>query len=258
MAEATLFENVRKQAESRLHTAQDTVKDWVEELRKDGHKALLVTLGAAGTTQDTVADLLKWTNEFLDKSAERGQKVEDEALKEARRYWKQGRKRVEDVEAEIEHRMKAVVDRLEFPTRDKMQNLTGQVEQIEAKVKEQATELQEAAERNLPIADYSKLNAREVLNRLADMTISELHAIRDFESLAGKRSTVLRELNRRIEAMPIPDYDDMTVEQITAQLETLDPAKLTVIAQYERAHGNRVGVLQGIEAHLHDLEMMPA
>jgi len=48
------------------------------------------------------------------------------------------------------------------------------------------------------------------------------------------------------------------VEQITAKLDELDTAQLTVIAQYERVHGNRVGVLQSIEARLRSSEMMPA
>ena len=139
-----------------------------------------------------------------------------------------------------------------------VQDLVEEVDHLESKIEEQVTDLHDAAMKNLPIAKYGKLNVKEIVNKLADLTVSELHAIRDVEMSMGKRSTVLRELNRRIDAMPIADYDDLAVEQITAKLDALDTAQLTVIAQYERVHGNRVGMLQSIDARLRSSEMMPA
>jgi len=262
MAEMTKLEDMRKQAETRLHHVQETIKKFSEEtahdVRENSHKAMLVSLGSAATTQDVVADLIKWTTDFYERSLKRGQELEDRALKEARHYWEEGRKRVEAVEDEVEHRVKTVVERLDLPTQAKVENLTAQIDQIESKVGEQLTDLHDTIMQNLPIANYSKMNVKEIVNKLADLTVSELHAIRDFETSGSKRATVLRELNRRIEAMPIADYDDLAVEQITAKLEALNTAQLTVIAQYERVHGNRVGVLQSIEARLQGLEMMPA
>lgn len=273
MAEMTKLEDIRKQAEARLHDVQGTIKKLSEEtahdVRENSHKAMLVSLGSAATTQDVLADLIKWTTDFYERSLKRGQELEDRALKEVRHYWQEGRKRVEAVEDEVEHRVKTAVERLDLPTQAKVENLTAQIDQIEskvgeqidqlgAKVGEQLTDLHDTIMQNLPIANYGKLNVKEIVNKLADLTVSELHAIRDFETSGSKRATVLRELNRRIEAMPIADYDDLAVEQITAKLDALNTAQLTVIAQYERVHGNRVGVLQSIEARLQGLEMMPA
>lgn len=262
MAETMTIENVRKQAETRIHDVQETLKKWssatVHDLRDNSHKALLVSFGAAGTSQDAVADLIKWTTEFYEKSVKRGQEMEDWALTEARHYWKEGRQRVEAVEGDLEKRVKHLVETIEIPTRATVQHLTQEVEVLESKVEEQATNLHETAMQHLPLANYGKLNVKEIVNKLADLTVTEMQALRDFEASMGKRATVLRELTRRIEAMPIADYDNLAVEEITAQLETLNTAQLTVIAQYERVHGNRVGVLQSIDARLHHSEMMPA
>ena len=262
MAEMTRLENMRKQAETQLHDVEETIKKWgdeaVHDVRETSHKALLVSLGSMGTTQDVVADLIKWTTDFYEKSLKRGQELEDWSMKEARHYWEEGRKRIETVENDLEHRVKTVVERINVPTREKVQNLVEEIDHLESKVEEQAADVHDAVVKNLPIANYSKLNVKEIVNKLADLTLSELHAIRDAEMSMGKRATVLRELNRRIDAMPIADYDDLAVEQITAKLDELDTAQLTVIAQYERVHGNRVGVLQSIEARLRSSEMMPA
>ena len=218
----------------------------------------LVSFGTVGTSQDAVADLIKWTTDFYERSVKRGQEMEDWALKEARHFWKEGRQRVEAVEDDLEGRVKPLVERIEVPTRRRVQSLVEEIGKLESKVEEKAADLHDAVVKNLPIANYSKLNVKEIVNKLADLTVSELHAIRDAEMSMGKRATVLRELNRRIDAMPIADYDDLAVEQITAKLDELDTAQLTVIAQYERVHGNRVGVLQSIEARLRSSEMMPA
>lgn len=262
MAEMTRLENVRKQAETRMHDAQETIKKWsgtaTHDVRDSSHKALLVSFGTVGTSQDAVADLIKWTTDFYERSVKRGQEMEDWALKEARHYWKEGRQRVEAAEDDLEGRVKHLVERIEVPTRAKVQNLVEEIDQLESKVEEQATNLHETTMQHLPLANYAKLNVKEIVNKLADLTVTEMQAIRDFEASVGKRATVLRELTRRIEAMPIADYDDLAVEQITAKMDSLNTAQLTVIAQYERAHGNRVGVLQSIDARLHNSEMMPA
>ena len=127
MAEMTRLENVRKQAETRMHDAQETIKMWsgaaTHDVRDSSHKALLVSFGTVGTSQDAVADLIKWTTDFYERSVKRGQEMEDWALKEARHYWKEGRQRVEAAEDDLEGRVKHLVERIEVPTRAKVQNL---------------------------------------------------------------------------------------------------------------------------------------
>jgi polyhydroxyalkanoate synthesis regulator phasin len=51
-------------------------------------------------------------------------------------------------------------------------------------------------------------------------------------------------------SFPISGYDDLTAAQITTRLETLTPAELRKVRDYERRRGNRKSVLEAIEAKL--------
>jgi polyhydroxyalkanoate synthesis regulator phasin len=46
---------------------------------------------------------------------------------------------------------------------------------------------------------------------------------------------------------PIPDYDELTVAQVEAQLPGLTPAQLRKVRDYERSHANRKSVLAPVE-----------
>jgi polyhydroxyalkanoate synthesis regulator phasin len=51
-------------------------------------------------------------------------------------------------------------------------------------------------------------------------------------------------------SFPVAGYDDLTAAQITSRLETLTPAELRKVRDYERRRGNRKSVLEAIEAKL--------
>jgi polyhydroxyalkanoate synthesis regulator phasin len=51
-------------------------------------------------------------------------------------------------------------------------------------------------------------------------------------------------------SFPITGYDDLTAAQIQSRLETLTPAELRKVRDYERRRGNRKSVLEAIEAKL--------
>jgi polyhydroxyalkanoate synthesis regulator phasin len=51
-------------------------------------------------------------------------------------------------------------------------------------------------------------------------------------------------------SFPITGYDDLTAAQITTRLDTLTPAELRKVRDYERRRGNRKSVLEAIEAKL--------
>ena len=51
-------------------------------------------------------------------------------------------------------------------------------------------------------------------------------------------------------SFPISGYDDLTAAQIQARLDTLTPAELRKVRDYERRRGNRKSVLEAIEAKL--------
>lgn len=51
-------------------------------------------------------------------------------------------------------------------------------------------------------------------------------------------------------AFPITSYDDLTAAQISTRLDTLTPAELRKVRDYERRRGNRKSVLEAIESKL--------
>ena len=51
-------------------------------------------------------------------------------------------------------------------------------------------------------------------------------------------------------AFPISGYDDLTAAQIQSRLDTLTPAELRKVRDYERRRGNRKSVLEAIESKL--------
>jgi polyhydroxyalkanoate synthesis regulator phasin len=51
-------------------------------------------------------------------------------------------------------------------------------------------------------------------------------------------------------AFPVSGYDDLTAAQISTRLDTLTPAELRKVRDYERRRGNRKSVLDAIESKL--------
>ncbi|HEX6711777.1 MAG TPA: hypothetical protein VF066_00275 [Thermoleophilaceae bacterium] len=51
-------------------------------------------------------------------------------------------------------------------------------------------------------------------------------------------------------AFPVSNYDDLTAAQIQSRLDTLTPAELRKVRDYERRRGNRKSVLEAIEGKL--------
>jgi polyhydroxyalkanoate synthesis regulator phasin len=51
-------------------------------------------------------------------------------------------------------------------------------------------------------------------------------------------------------SFPITGYDDLTAAQIQTRLQTLTPAELRKVRDYERRRGNRTSVIEAIEARL--------
>ena len=55
------------------------------------------------------------------------------------------------------------------------------------------------------------------------------------------------------QSLPIPDYDHLSVEALQHQIRSLDESGLQALLGYERAHGDRVHVVQVLEARLDQL-----
>ncbi len=50
--------------------------------------------------------------------------------------------------------------------------------------------------------------------------------------------------------LPLPDYDHLPVGSLESRIRSLDSAGVTTLLEYERAHGNRLPVVQVLERRL--------
>jgi hypothetical protein len=55
-------------------------------------------------------------------------------------------------------------------------------------------------------------------------------------------------------ALPVPNYDDLSVASLRGRLRNLDQAQLRVLADYERAHAGREAVVAMFERRIVKLE----
>ncbi|MQA32483.1 hypothetical protein [Modestobacter roseus] len=55
------------------------------------------------------------------------------------------------------------------------------------------------------------------------------------------------------DALPVPDYDHLPVGSLTSRIRTLDAEQLETVLGYERAHANRVQVVQAMDHRLAEL-----
>jgi ferritin-like metal-binding protein YciE len=69
-------------------------------------------------------------------------------------------------------------------------------------------------------------------------------------SATGTSKTQEREEHRS----PLPNYDELTVEDVTRRLTRLTPAQLRHVTTYERAHKSRRGILDAVDRHQQEQE----
>jgi hypothetical protein len=55
-------------------------------------------------------------------------------------------------------------------------------------------------------------------------------------------------------ALPVPNYDDLTVASLRARLRNLDQSQVRVLLEYEKAHAGRAAVLMMFERRIAKLE----
>ena len=102
----------------------------------------------------------------------------------------------------------------------------------------------------LPIASYNSLTASEILSELRGLTQTDLAKVYKFEKANENRSTILDAIDSKLQVLPIPTYDALTVEEITGRLEGMSQSDLKTIRRYEADTKNRTTVLDKIDALL--------
>jgi hypothetical protein len=130
---------------------------------------------------------------------------------------------------------------------------------------------------DFPIENYDDLRVNDILALLPGLDLEDLKTVREVEAAGKARTSILSRIDTLVArgaptgiaasgrapakkaakgpskaalALPIQDYDSLTVAQITAQLRNLSAAELRTLRTYEKRHKARLGVIQKIEAAL--------
>lgn len=104
-----------------------------------------------------------------------------------------------------------------------------------------------ASEEDLAIADYDKLTASEIVERLPGLSQLELVEIDTYERRHEKRATVLGKLATLRGQEPWLGYDELNVAEIREVLLDSDEQLGKTVSSYERSHKNRTGVLNATQ-----------
>jgi hypothetical protein len=129
--------------------------------------------------------------------------------------------------------------------------------------------------RDFPIDRYDELRANEILPLLSGLDAEDLKMVREEEAATKARTSVLSRIDLLLAregpggvpaarpakaapsrpskaalALPIADYDSLTVAQVNAQIPGLSVEELKAVRNYEKRHKARAGVLSRIDSVL--------
>ncbi len=107
-----------------------------------------------------------------------------------------------------------------------------------------------ASEGDLPIANYGKLTASEIVERLSDLSQVDLAKVDSYERRHDGRTTVLSRITSLRGSEPWPGYDELTVGEIAEVLGRADDERVRRVRTYERSHKARAGVIDVTEREL--------
>ena len=101
-----------------------------------------------------------------------------------------------------------------------------------------------ASEQDLAIANYDSLNVDEVVEKLSELSQTDLAKIDAYERKHENRSTVLSRIDSLRNDEPWPGYDELSVDEIRKTLARADAKRSREVREYERRHKVRQGVMR--------------
>jgi hypothetical protein len=72
---------------------------------------------------------------------------------------------------------------------------------------------------------------------------------------AAAPETAAAQTTAEAAALPLANYDELTIASLRARLRTLTPEQLTVLIEYEKAHANRADVITMFERRITKLAL---
>jgi hypothetical protein len=95
----------------------------------------------------------------------------------------------------------------------------------------------------LPISGYDQLKDKQINDQLSQLSQVELATIETHERAHANRPAVLEKLRYMRGSEPLPGYDDLTPEQIAAELDGANAKTVRAVRDYERKFQHRRAVL---------------
>jgi poly(hydroxyalkanoate) granule-associated protein len=172
-------------------------------------KGALAYIGAIALTSDALA-------QAIERYSERGAQVERAARARLRRTTAAVRKEVEDNQEQLaaesreqiaearsalERGRDRVFEALHLPTNSSVEQLSLEVARLNAQIDELRASLRRQARAvEEPVPGYDKLNAESVVDLLPSLSEPKLLAVRNHEQTHSNRVTVLRAIDKQLEA----------------------------------------------------------
>lgn len=245
----------------------EVVEENMDTAERTGRKAARTYLGLLGMIYDESMNLFERARELVSQAEDRGQEVEMQTRDEVERYYQRAQNQLQELrqrfnrvaektesaaEGQLETQIERLLTQMGIPSREDINRLGKRVDELTREIDAKLLNTTSPAVLEEPFKGYKKLNVREVNERLDGLTMRELTAVKQYEMAHENRVTVLREVNQRLEKMPIARYDELTVDEIVPLLNTLDAEQLAYLKTYEKAHQNRVTLLEPIENELQE------
>ncbi len=107
-----------------------------------------------------------------------------------------------------------------------------------------------ASEEDLPIKNYDSLTAEEIITKLSDLSQIDLAKVDSYERKNDNRTTITSRITSLRGDEPWAGYDELTAADVIAALDEGDDDRVQQVRTYERAHKNRVSVINAAEREL--------
>jgi len=92
---------------------------------------------------------------------------------------------------------------------------------------------------DLPIERYERLEAKEIVDQLSQLSQADLAKVEDFERGHKERGSILAKLGWLREKEPLPGYDELTPAQISEAIADADTVTVKKVRNYERKFQGR-------------------
>jgi ferritin-like metal-binding protein YciE len=107
-----------------------------------------------------------------------------------------------------------------------------------------------ASEEDLAIKDYDSLTADEIVAKLSDLSQIDLAKVDSYERKNQNRTTITSRITSLRGNEPWAGYDELTAADVIVVLNEADEDRAQQVRDYERAHKNRVSVMNAAEREL--------